>query len=33
MYENKELDFSKITTVNLDEYIGLNPAIQSYIFY
>lgn len=31
MYENKELDFSKITTVNLDEYIGLNPEhSQSY---
>ncbi|WP_196000951.1 glucosamine-6-phosphate deaminase [Clostridium sp. 1001271B_151109_B4] len=31
MYENKELDFSKITTVNLDEYVGLNPEHeQSY---
>lgn len=31
MYENKELDFSKVTTVNLDEYIGLNPEHeQSY---
>lgn len=31
MYEKKELDFSKITTVNLDEYIGLNPEhSQSY---
>lgn len=31
MYENKKLDFSKVTTVNLDEYIGLNPEHeQSY---
>lgn len=30
-YENKELDFSKITTVNLDEYIGLSTEHeQSY---
>ncbi|MBX9136987.1 MULTISPECIES: glucosamine-6-phosphate deaminase [unclassified Clostridium] len=34
MYENKELDFSKITTVNLDEYIGLNPEhSQSYRYF
>ena len=31
MYEKNELDFSKVTTVNLDEYIGLNPEHnQSY---
>ena len=31
MYENKELDFSNVTTVNLDEYVGLNPEHeQSY---
>lgn len=31
MYENNQLDFSKVTTVNLDEYIGLNPEHdQSY---
>ena len=31
MYEKNELDFSKVTTVNLDEYIGLNPEhSQSY---
>ena len=30
-YENKELDFSKCTSINLDEYIGLNPEHeQSY---
>ena len=29
--ENKELDFSKCTSINLDEYIGLNPEHeQSY---
>lgn len=34
MYENKELDFSKVTTVNLDEYIGLNPEHeQSYRYF
>lgn len=31
MYKNRELDFSKVTTINLDEYIGLNPEHeQSY---
>lgn len=34
MYEKKELNFSKITTVNLDEYIGLNPEHnQSYRYF
>ena len=34
MYEKKELDFSKVTTVNLDEYIGLNPEhSQSYRYF
>ncbi|MBQ5696423.1 MAG: glucosamine-6-phosphate deaminase, partial [Clostridium sp.] len=34
MYEQKELNFSKITTVNLDEYIGLNPEHnQSYRYF
>ena len=34
MYENKELDFSNVTTVNLDEYVGLNPEHeQSYRHY
>lgn len=34
MYENNELDFSKVTTVNLDEYIGLNPEHeQSYRYF
>ena len=33
MYENKELDFSKITTVNLDEYVGhfMNENLFKYI--
>ena len=31
MYQDGELDFSKIKTVNLDEYVGLNPEHeQSY---
>lgn len=34
MYEQRELNFSKITTVNLDEYIGLNPEHnQSYRYF
>ena len=34
MYEQKELNFSKTTTVNLDEYIGLNPEHnQSYRYF
>ena len=34
MYEQKELNFSKITTVNLDEYIGLNlEHNQSYRYF
>ena len=34
MYEQKELNFSKITTANLDEYIGLNPEHnQSYRYF
>ena len=34
MYEKKELDFSKVTTVNLDEYIVLNPEhSQSYRYF
>ena len=34
MYDQKELNFSKITTVNLDEYIGLNPEHnQSYRYF
>lgn len=33
-YESGELDFSKITTFNLDEYKGLSPDdIQSYRYY
>ncbi|MCI9303766.1 glucosamine-6-phosphate deaminase [Clostridium sp.] len=31
MYKNNEVDFSNVTTVNLDEYVGLNPEHeQSY---
>lgn len=34
MYENKELDFSKVKTFNLDEYYGLDEKhVQSYHFY
>ena len=34
MYQKNELDFSKVTTVNLDEYIGLNPEHnQSYRYF
>lgn len=34
MYENKEVDFSKVTSFNLDEYIGLNPEHpQSYRYF
>ncbi|MFQ8689392.1 MAG: glucosamine-6-phosphate deaminase [Blautia sp.] len=33
-YEEKKVDFSKITTVNLDEYMGMDPASdQSYLNY
>jgi len=33
-YQNGELDFSQITTVNLDEYYGLAPNhIQSYNYF
>ena len=34
MYENNELDFSKVTTFNLDEYLGLDSDNdQSYRYY
>lgn len=34
MYENGELDFSRVTTFNLDEYVGLgNDNPQSYCYY
>lgn len=34
MFENKEIDFSKITTFNLDEYFGINPENeQSYKYF
>ena len=34
MYENNELDFSKVTTFNLDEYLGLgSDNDQSYRYY
>ena len=34
MYKNNELDFSKVTTINLDEYVGLNPNHeQSYRYF
>ena len=30
-YEKGDLDFSKVTTINLDEYVGLSPTnTQSY---
>lgn len=33
-YEKGELDFSQVTTVNLDEYAGIDPAnTQSYHFF
>lgn len=33
-YENKDLDFSKVTSVNLDEYVGLNgDNDQSYRYF
>ena len=33
-YEQGDLDFSKVRTVNLDEYVGLSPANdQSYIYF
>ncbi len=33
-YENKELDFSRVTSVNLDEYVGLNgDNDQSYRYF
>lgn len=34
MYQNNEVDFSKVTTINLDEYVGLNPEHeQSYRYF
>ncbi|MBS6183583.1 MAG: glucosamine-6-phosphate deaminase [Clostridium celatum] len=34
MYKNNEVDFSKVTTINLDEYVGLNPEYeQSYRYF
>lgn len=34
MYENGDLDFSEVTTVNLDEYKGLDPSNdQSYRYF
>ena len=34
MYKNNEVDFSNVTTVNLDEYVGLNPEHeQSYRYF
>ncbi len=34
MYENGDLDFSKVTTINLDEYYGLTPDNdQSYRYF
>lgn len=32
-YQNKELDFSEITTVNLDEYKGLNKENEQSYYY
>ncbi len=33
-YENKEVDFSKVTSINLDEYKGLSPeSDQSYRYF
>lgn len=34
MYNNKEVDFSKVSSVNLDEYVGLSPEHdQSYRYF
>lgn len=34
MYSNKEIDFSNVKTINLDEYIGLDGShVQSYRYF
>lgn len=34
MYKNNEIDFSNVSTINLDEYVGLNPEHeQSYRYF